>query len=306
MRGGSSETSTLYLRFMRSTVISTWRLPTPEISSCFVSGSKWWWTVGSSSAMRASAREILSSSPRLLGWMAKLIAGSGNDLGQLERMRLVGQRVAHLRLLELLGDADLAGPEGLHVLLRLALQPRDVPHALLGPTPGVQQRGVGAQRAGVHAEERQLADMRIGQRLEDERADRRLGVGPARAGLLGLEVGAADLAAIQGRRELVHDQVEQRLAADALGGRRAQDRHDLALADAGPQRLEHLRLGQRALLEVLGQQVVVGLGRRLHQLLAPLLHTLGRLGGDVGVGRLAVAVERRALGDQIDEAAEAA
>src|SRR2546428_343608 len=78
MRGGSRVTSTLYLRFMRSTVISTCMLPTPEISSCFVSGSNWWWTVGSSSSMRDSALEILSSSPRVLGWIAKLMAGSGN------------------------------------------------------------------------------------------------------------------------------------------------------------------------------------------------------------------------------------
>src|SRR2546422_704875 len=78
MRGGRRVTSTLYLRFMRSTVISTCMLPTPEISSCFVSGSNWWWTVGSSSSMRDSALEILSSSPRVLGWIAKLMAGSGN------------------------------------------------------------------------------------------------------------------------------------------------------------------------------------------------------------------------------------
>ena len=133
-----------------------------------------------------------------------------------------------------------------------------------------------------------------------------LASGRAHAGLLGLEVGAAHVAAVDRRRELVHDQVEQRVTADALGGRRAQDGNDLALGDAGPQRLEHLGLGQRALLEILGQEIVVGLGGGFHQLLAPLLHRVGELGRDGGLAGLAIGEDGRLLGDQIDVAAEAA
>ena len=39
MRGGRRLTSTLYLRFIRSTTVSTWSWPMPETRSCFVSGS---------------------------------------------------------------------------------------------------------------------------------------------------------------------------------------------------------------------------------------------------------------------------
>src|SRR3989449_10466041 len=62
------------------------------------------------------------------------------DPRQLERLRLVGERVARERLLELLGDADLAGPERLDVLLRLPHEPRDVPHALPDAARGVEER----------------------------------------------------------------------------------------------------------------------------------------------------------------------
>src|SRR2546427_759117 len=172
MRGGSSVTSTLYLRFIRSTVISTCRLPTPEIRSCFVSGSKWWWIVGSSSAIRASALEILSSSPRVLGWTANEMAASGNAL----------------------------------------------------------------------------------RRFDHEGRRRRLPVGRACPRLLGLEVRADHLAAIGGRRELVNDEVEQRLGADALDRRGAEHRDDLAGGDAGAERLEHLRLFERSRLQILDRK----------------------------------------------------
>ena len=83
--------------------------------------------------MRCSAVEILSSSPRVFGWMAKEMAGSGNEMPRQDhRMGLVAERVARERVLELGHDADLAGPERLDGLLRLALQPAEMADALLG------------------------------------------------------------------------------------------------------------------------------------------------------------------------------
>ena len=219
-------------------------------------------------------------------------------------MRLVAQRVAGGGVLQLGHHADLAGAEGVHVLLRLALQPRDVAHPLLGAPGRIEQRGIAAQGAGVHPEERELAEVGIRQGLEHQRTHRGLGLGGASPGLLGLEVGAADLGPIGGGRELVDDEVEQRVAADAPGGRAAQHRHDLALRDAGSQRLEHLGLGQRALLEILGQEIVVGLGGGLDQLLPPLLHAVGGLGRHRLLRGLAVGEQRGLLGDEIDVAAE--
>jgi len=75
--GCLSRTSTPYRLFMRSTVTSTWSWPEPDTSSSLVCGSRWKVNMGSSSRSRARALLIFSSSPRLLGSTAKLMAGSG-------------------------------------------------------------------------------------------------------------------------------------------------------------------------------------------------------------------------------------
>src|SRR5207247_9330550 len=100
---------------------------------------------------------------------------------------------------------------------------------------------------------------------------RLLGVHGPRRRLLGPDVGAGDLAVLGRRRKLLHDQVEERVAADRPRGARAEHWHDLARADTALERLAHRRLVERALLEILREQVVVGLRGRLHELLAPTL-----------------------------------
>ena len=95
--------------------------------------------------------------------------------------------------------------------------------------------------------------MGVLQRLEHERDGRLLGVHRPRRRLLGSEVGAGDVAAVGGRRKLLRDHVEERVAADGLRGARAEHGHDRAGADAALERLEHRGLVERALLEVLGE-----------------------------------------------------
>ena len=228
------------------------------------------------------------------------------DARELEEMRFVTQRVARGRLLQLGHDADLAGPERVHRLDILPLHPRDVAHPLLAASARVDEVGVGLHRPAVDAEERQLADVRIGEGLEDERGDGRLAIRLPRSGLLGLEVSAGDLGAVSRRGKLVDDEIEQRRAADAFGRRGAEHRDDLALADAGAQRLQHLGLFERALLQILVEQLVVRLGGGLHELLAILLHAVRELRGHRPFHRLAVsAVRDGLLRDEIHESLEA-
>src|SRR5207249_11410527 len=101
----------------------------------------------------------------------------------------------------LLGDADLTRAERLDVLLRLAHGPRGVTHALPRSARRVPQRRVGPERAAHDTEERELAEVRVGERLEDERRHGGLGLRRARARLLRLELGPRDLAAVRRRRE---------------------------------------------------------------------------------------------------------
>ena len=53
----------------------------PDSSISWVCGSRESFSTGSSSISRCSACEILSSSPRVLGSMAKVVAGSANVSG---------------------------------------------------------------------------------------------------------------------------------------------------------------------------------------------------------------------------------
>ena len=147
--------------------------------------------------------------------------------------------------------------------------------------------------------------MRIRDGLEDERGQRGLGVGRTRDRVLAPRVHALDGARIGGRRELLEDQIEQRLDADPSGRRRRQDGNHGALEHRLPQGLQHLGLADGAFLEVLGEQVIIGLGGGLGELLAVRLGRLHRLTGDVRLLELAVDREQRLHRDQVDHAREA-
>ena len=114
-------------------------------------------------AVRARSR----SCPRrrgVFGWMAKEMAGSGKLMpGSTTGLRLVAEGVAGEGLLELGHHPDLAGPERVDRLLRLALEPAPGGRCARGVSrAGVVDLAVGPQRARVDAEQRELADVRIG------------------------------------------------------------------------------------------------------------------------------------------------
>jgi len=162
--------------------------------------------------------------------------------------------------------------------------------------------------AGIDAEERELADERVGHDLERQRRERLVVGGLARDVLEGVGGVAIDGRFVGRRGQVVHDRVEQALDPLVLEGRAAQhrvdDAHDRALADRAPQVVGGVGL----LVQVVVEQLLVELGDRLEQLVA----------GDVGardqVARDVVDLEGRALGlvdvgdrlhlDQVDRALE--
>ena len=79
-------------------------------------------------------------------------------------------------------------------------------------------RVAGLQRAGVDAEEDQLADERVGLDLEHQRRERLLVVGVALDGLRRSDVRALDRRHVERRRQVVADGVEHRLDALVLVG----------------------------------------------------------------------------------------
>ena len=81
--------------------------------------------------MRASALEILSSSPRVLGWMAKEMAGSGKVMRGSSKGCASSQSVSPVCVSFSLGTTPISpGPSASTVFCVLALEPGDVSHAL--------------------------------------------------------------------------------------------------------------------------------------------------------------------------------
>ena len=98
-----------------------------------------------------------------------------DDLRIDDRVRLVRERVARLRLLELRHRADVARLDLGHRRLRLALQQQQRADALGHVARRVVDRGVGLERARVHAEQADAPGVRVDERLPDERGERRVG-----------------------------------------------------------------------------------------------------------------------------------
>ena len=174
----------------------------------------------------------------------------------------------------------------------------------------VEHRVARVQHAGVDAEEGQVADERVGRDLERQRrrTARRRAAGRvafassfSRMPLIG---GISD-----GRRQVIDDRVEHGLHALVLERGAAQHRHDLARERARAQAALDLVLGRAPALEVLLHQLFVGLGRRLDELLAPVLAR--RRACPAGMSRVLeascpgslVPVDRLHL-DQVDDALE--
>ena len=227
------------------------------------------------------------------------------DGGQDDGLAFIAERVARQGVLELGDHADLPGAERLHGLLGLAHEMAEMPDALLPPARGVEHLAVRLEGAGVDAEEGQLAHVRIRDGLEDDRGERRLGVPGARDGLLRSGIGALHRAQVGGRGKLLDDEVHEGLDAQALGGGGGEDGHEGSRSDGLAERSEHLLLADAALLEVLGEEVVVRFRHRLDELLPPRLRVVHDLAGDVRLLHLAVGGDEGLHGHEIDDAGKA-
>ena len=93
------------------------------------------------------------------------------DAGQRDRRVLGAQRVPGERLPELQHHADLAGAQRVDGLVLPALEQRHLADPLARLARRVVGLGVAGDGAREDAEERQLADVGIGERLEDQRGE---------------------------------------------------------------------------------------------------------------------------------------
>ena len=203
-----------------------------------------------------------------------------------------------------LGDrADLAGLELADRLLLLAVEEEQLADPLVLALAAVPDVGLRMERARQHPQIGQPPDERVGGRLEHAHEQRSV--------LVGLDLHRSAALVLRLRRRLVgrggevaDDRVEQRAQPDPARGAADEDRREDRILDALAQARLELGIGDLLALEVLGQHVVVGLGRRLEQLVAPAVHLVGQLlrDRDLFLGR-AVPAPGLAV-DEVDVALE--
>ena len=126
----------------------------------------------------------------------------------------------------------------------------------------------------------------------------------------GTSTSAPDLSAVTRRSlvgrggEVAHDRVEQGAQADALERAADEDRREDRFLDALAQARLELRVGDLLALEVLGQDVVVGLGGRLEQLVAAGRDLVGEVVGDRDLDLVRAVEPPRLAVDEVDVALE--
>ena len=142
----------------------------PRMMVWFVSGSVWTLNVGSSCMSFASATPIFSWSTFVFGSMATAMTGSGNVIvSRTIGLFAVADRVAGGDVAQADGRADVARPHFLDLFALVRVHLQQASDALGVALGRVEHGGAGLDVARVDAEERELADERVGHDLEDER-----------------------------------------------------------------------------------------------------------------------------------------
>ena len=147
----------------------------PAMSVWPVSSSVWTRKVGSSSARRWQRDAELV----LVGLRLGLDGDLDDRLGERhrledDRVRRIGQRVAGVGLLQPDRGGDVARVDLVDLLAVVGVQLDDAADALPAVLGRVEDVGAGLEAARVDAEERQLADERIGRDLEGQGRERLL------------------------------------------------------------------------------------------------------------------------------------
>ena len=156
-------------------------------------------------------------------------------------------------------------------------------HALALALGGVIDVAARLQRAGIDAHEGQLAHVGVGHDLEHQGREGRVVGGFPGDLLVFAGLGARHRRDVDGRRQVIHDGVQQGLHALVAVGRAAQHRVQLAGDGALAQAEHDLLHGQLLAVQVLHHQVVVALGGGLHHPGVIILGHLLELGGDIGL-----------------------
>ena len=248
----------------------------------------------------------------LAGLGLRLYGDADNRLGELHVLEhylvlVVAERVAGGGVLQADGRGDVAGVRRLKVLAVVGVHQQDAAETLALALGGVYDGLARVDRAGIDAEEGELADIGVGHNLERQRGEGRAVVGGTLLHLAGLRVLALDGRDVQRARQVVDDGVEQLLDALVLIRGAAYDGHHLyrerGAADSGA----NLVRGHFLALEVELHDFVVEIAHGLEQVVAVLLGEIAHILGDVLDAHILAQIIVVDIGlhlDQVNDAAE--
>src|SRR5918994_4643994 len=227
-----------------------------------------------------------------------------------DRPRGVGQSVTSGGVLQPHDRDDLPGARPYDLFTLVRVHPVDLADPLLVALGAVQHLGAGRERAGVDANERELAEVLVAHDLERQRRDGCVLVGLAgHDAVLVADRVALDRTDVERRRQVAHDGVEHGLHALVLERGAAEHRGELAGDGSPADRRDERPLGGLLALEVQLHHLVVVLGDGLEQPVTVLGGGLGVAGRDVdGVVHLALlrlrAPDHGLHADQVYDTAE--
>ena len=214
---------------------------------------------------------------------------------------LVAERIARSGILQADGRGDIAGIDNGEILSVVRVHEQDPAHTLALLFVGVHDGLACLQRTGVHAEERQLANIGIRHDLEGQRGERSLVRGLTRFFLVGLRVDAGNCMLVQRGRHILDNRIQQFLNALILVRRAAGDRNDLVADRRAAQRgADHL-FGDVLALKVQRHDLVVLVGDRLEHVIAVLLCKLFHISGDVFLAHVLAELVVEDIGLHLDE-----
>ena len=152
-----------------------------------------------------------------------------STLRQRHRLLAAAQRVARVGVLELDHRADVPGAQGRHAGAGLAVEQVDLADLLGAAAGGVVEFAAELHRAGIDAEEGQLAELRLAHGLED--VEHRVGIGQRQLHLVAVRIHRFHLGPVHRRRAVLGDEIHQPRDADVALRRRAEQRDEHLLLD---------------------------------------------------------------------------
>ena len=222
-------------------------------------------------------------------------------------MLFVAERITGRGILQTDGRGDIAGIHNGQILSVVRVHEQNSAHPLALILVGVEDGLACLQTAGVHAEERQLANVGIRHDLEGQGGERRVVRRLARLVFLSLRVDAGNCFFVQRGRHILDNRIQQFLNALILVRGAAGDRNGLVgdgrLAQRGA---DHL-FGDVLALKIQRHDLVVLFRDRLEHVVAVAACELLHICGDLFLAHVLTELIIEDIGphlDEIDHAAE--